>query len=161
MVPIRMGPSRTHPIPPRQETQDMTQPDRRSGYQEVLLSSHKLVLMFGERAWSPPTDVYEIENEIIIKMEIPGIETEEININLNDDKLDIKGTRVDQETRPKRVFRQMEINYGQFQRNILIHGPYDAQNIKATYKNGFLEIVMPKVKKSKPARKEVEITFEK
>lgn len=133
---------------------------RGGGYQEVFLTSNKLVLMFSERAWQPPTDIYETDTEIIIKIEIAGIKPEALDIKLNEDQLNIKGERVDRKTQGKRVFRQMEINYGRFERDIIIHGAYDGQNTKAAYKNGFLEIIIAKAKKSKPATKQIDIIFE-
>jgi HSP20 family protein len=157
---LKLAPARSAHSTDRRENHNLVYQSG-GGYQEVFLSSNKLVLMFGENTWQPPTDIYEIENEIIIKMEIAGIKPEETHINVNNDRVEIKGVRVDRESRNKRIFKQMEINYGQFQRVIQMHGSFDAQTIKATYKDGFLMVVISKAKKNKPVNRSVDITFEK
>ena len=112
---------KNNPTPPKQESHGLVH-HRGGGYQEVFLTSNKLVLMFSERAWQPPTDIYETDAEIIVKMEIAGVDPKSLDIKINGDQLNIKGTRADSETKSKRMFRQMEINYGQFERGIIIHG---------------------------------------
>ncbi|MEK7448166.1 MAG: Hsp20/alpha crystallin family protein [Planctomycetota bacterium] len=135
--------------------------DEPGSFKEVFLSSHKLVMMFSERAWHPLTDVYETPDEIVVKVEIAGIRTEDVTITIEENKLTLKGKRYDRDQRVKRVFKQMEINYGKFERVIMIHGPFNCESVRATYHDGYLELVIPKAKKSKMSSTPIQINFEK
>ncbi|MBI4835210.1 MAG: Hsp20/alpha crystallin family protein [Planctomycetes bacterium] len=114
------------------------------GFREIVISSNKLVMMYSEHIWHPPTDVYETSEEIIIKCEISGISQDDIAINIEENKVVIKGIRSDCDKRPKRVFKQMEINYGALERVIALHGYVEPEHAYASYRDGFLELVIPK-----------------
>jgi len=115
-------------------------------FKEVFFSSSKLVMMYTERTWHPPTDVYETNEEIVIKTEVPGINPEEdVSITIENDQLIIQGKRVDCDKTQKKVFRQMEINYGNFSRIIHLSKHIVTDNATATYKEGFLQIIIPKL----------------
>ncbi|MCK4909783.1 MAG: Hsp20/alpha crystallin family protein [Planctomycetes bacterium] len=131
------------------------------GFQEVILSSHRLVMMFREQAWHPPTDVYETPEEIVIKVDISGIKVEDVTVTLEGNKLMLIGKRYDRDKRVKRVFKQMEINYGKFERTIELHSYFDPKATRASYKNGYLDIVLRKVKKARKLNKPIQINFSK
>ncbi len=119
-------------------------------FSEIFLSSSKLVMIQSEQAWQPPTDVYETENEIVIKSEIAGIKSEEAVICLEGDHISIRGVRYEKITiSGKRTFKQMEINYGKFERIIKLDGHINPENVHAYYREGFLEIVIPKSKQKR------------
>jgi HSP20 family protein len=121
-------------------------------FNEIFLSSSKLVMIQAERSWQPPTDVYETENEVIIKSEIAGIKPEEVMIAIESDHISIRGVRYEKATAHipgKRNFRQMEINYGKFERIIRLDGHINPENAQAHYKDGFLEIIIPKSKQKR------------
>ena len=116
------------------------------GFKEVLFSSSKLVMMYTERVWHPPTDVYETPDEIVIKSEIGGINPDEdITIIVEEGKIIIQGKRSERDKRCKKMFKQMEINYGNLERVIHIHDHIVTEKAHASYKDGFLEIVIPKI----------------
>jgi len=92
----------------------------------------------------PPTDVYETEQEVIILMEIAGIADEEVELELEGATLSISGERKPVPGRPDRVYSQMEICDGHFRRDILLPAEVNADEAKAVYKDGMLEIVLPK-----------------
>lgn len=114
------------------------------GFKEITLSSSKLVMMYTERVWHPPTDVYETPEEIVIKTEIAGIAPEEIVVTVEENKLCLGGNRLDKTKHTRRSFKQMEINYGALERVILLSHPFQPDRIEAVYKDGFLEITIPK-----------------
>ena len=115
-------------------------------FKEVFFSSSKLVMMYTERVWHPPTDVYETPDELIIKCEIAGINpNEDITIIVEEGKIIIQGKRVEHDKRCKKMFKQMEINYGNLERVIHIHDHIVTEKAHASYKDGFLEIVIPKM----------------
>ncbi|MFA5794022.1 MAG: Hsp20/alpha crystallin family protein [Candidatus Brocadiia bacterium] len=116
-------------------------------FSEIFLSSGKLVMVQSEHSWQPPTDVYETDNELVIKSELAGVKPEEVIISIDSDHVIIKGTRHEKSSAHipgKRIFRQMEINYGKFERVIRMDGHVSPENAHAYYKDGFLEIVIPK-----------------
>ena len=94
--------------------------------------------------WRPPTDVYENEEAIIVRVEIAGMSESEFSISLNDRTLTIQGVRPDQSER--RAYHQMEINFGEFKTEVLLHWPVDSQDVQAEYKDGILRLVLPKTK---------------
>jgi HSP20 family protein len=101
-------------------------------------------------AWTPNTDVYETPEDLIVKMEMAGVERNDLEITLNDRLLMVRGHRKDT-CRPRQhrcTFRQMEIDYGYFERRIVIPRSVDGSRIRAQFSNGFLRIELPKAQES-------------
>jgi HSP20 family protein len=94
--------------------------------------------------WSPPTDIYETEDEIVILVEIAGMTEEGFNISVDQKSLTISGSRPNPEV--KRVFFQMELNYGEFRVDVDISKPIDVDRTSADYSDGFLKVCLPKSK---------------
>ncbi len=94
--------------------------------------------------WRPPTDVYENEDAIIIRIEIAGMRDSKFSISLNNRVLTIQGVRPDQLER--RAYHQMEINFGEFKTEVALHWPVDSQAVQAEYTDGILRLVLPKTK---------------
>jgi HSP20 family protein len=99
-------------------------------------------------AWTPNTDVYETPEGLVVKMEIAGIEKEDLEITLNDRLLLVRGHRKDPCRQKRCSFRQMEIDYGQFERRIVIPRSVDGNRVRAQFQNGFLHIELPKSQKT-------------
>ena len=117
-------------------------------FTELFISSSKLISVYTEKAWQPPTDIYETDKEIVIRSEIAGMKPEEILISVDENRLLITGCRDERNSRAKRNFRQMEINYGKFEKIIEVYCGIEPNEAAASYKDGFLEIIIPKSKKS-------------
>lgn len=94
--------------------------------------------------WSPPTDVYETENEYVVRVEVAGMREADFEVVFEDGHLFVNGSRPDVPER--RAYYQMEIRYGKFSTVISIPGPVDIEQSVAEYKNGFLAVVLPKLK---------------
>lgn len=95
-----------------------------------------------QEIWYPPTDVYETNKSIVIKMELPGVNHKDIQVILDGRKLVIQGIRKEQSSHAKIAFRQMEIHYGAFRRIISLPSYVNTKGVKAKYEFGFLEIVL-------------------
>ena len=93
-------------------------------------------------AWRPPTDVYETDEAIIVKIEIAGMSPEDFEIAFSDRLLTVTGVRLDREV--KQTFHRLEIPYGEFMVNVLLASNYAEDHIEARYENGFLYITLPK-----------------
>ena len=109
--------------------------------------------------WQPPTDVYETEKNIIIKMAVSGLRPEDISVTFSDHILTVSGKRGDDSAHQKVCFYQVEIRYGYFERKIKIPKQVDANNIHATYENGFIVITIPKSEKAFNSTISIKITY--
>ena len=98
--------------------------------------------------WIPNADVYETPERLVVKMEVAGIRKEDLEVTLTDRTLVVRGTRPDPCRHGKCSFRQMEIEYGPFERRIIIPRSVDSQLVTASYSNGFLQIELPKSEKT-------------
>ena len=101
----------------------------------------------GHSHWVPNVDVYENAEQLIVRMELAGISKECLEVTLQERVLWVRGNRPDPCRHTKCSFRQMEIDYGYFERRIVIPRSVDAQRVTASYRNGFLHIELPKSEK--------------
>jgi HSP20 family molecular chaperone IbpA len=112
--------------------------------------SNETVRSFGWRIqkrsplWRPPTDVYETEDAFVIVVEVAGMRGTEISVTLDKGLLSIRGLRVDKGD--MKAYHQMEIAYGEFETKVKLPRRIEQDEIEATYSDGFLRVVMPKVK---------------
>jgi HSP20 family protein len=117
-------------------------------------------VLTSRRVWRPPTDVYETDEGIAIRMEIAGMRQQDLSVTMSADILNIKGERKEHSSNRRTAYQNMEINYGPFERNIRLAKQLDGENVKAVYKDGFLEINLSrkpgKIGKSKDIKIEVE-----
>jgi len=104
------------------------------------------------RVWSPSVDVYEDSDCIIIRADLPGVNQEDIDIEMNGDTLTIKGERRFDDEERKEGYVRLERQYGAFQRSFTIGIPVDINAVKANYRNGILELNLPKAEISKPKK---------
>jgi HSP20 family protein len=94
--------------------------------------------------WSPPTDLYEADEEYIIRVELAGMRESDFEVTLEDGFLLISGTRPDLPER--RAYHQMEIRFGRFSTAVGLPGPVDVDQSRAEYADGFLTVSLPKAK---------------
>ena len=92
-------------------------------------------------AWRPPTDVYETENAIIIRVEVAGMHETDFSISLVGRNLTIRGIR--QDTSERRAYHQMEIPFGEFSTEFELPYIVNSNKVEAIYRDGFLLITLP------------------
>ena len=92
--------------------------------------------------WRPPTDVYEREDSIVVRVEIAGMNDSDFSISLDQNILLIRGVRPD--VNERRAYHQMEINFGEFLTGVELQTPIDTERVTAEYQNGFLWVFLPK-----------------
>lgn len=108
-------------------------------------------------AWSPAVDIYDSKDNILVKADIPGLSKDDIDVTVQADTLIIKGEKKqEKETREKDHVRT-ERYYGSFQRAIRLPADVQADRVEATYKNGVLELVLPKSEKAKPKQIKLDV----
>ncbi len=107
-----------------------------SGQRWVSARQHKI--------WHPPTDVYETDDCVVVKVEVAGMVEADFAISLDGKRLIISGVRRDPAA--KLGYQQMEILYGHFETEVHVARAIDEDQIEATYQSGFLSVRLPKVK---------------
>jgi HSP20 family protein len=95
-------------------------------------------------AWSPPTDVYETEASFVVRVEVAGMRESDFTINTEDNFLFISGIR--SESPERHAYRQMEIRFGEFSTAVELPLGVDVSKADADYQDGFLNIILPKLK---------------
>lgn len=95
-------------------------------------------------AWRPPTDLFETEESIVVRVEIAGMDEDDFNIELTDHILSIHGYR--QDVQEERAYHQAEIRFGEFNIEIHLPVPVETRAVEAKYKNGFLRVTLPKAR---------------
>lgn len=103
-----------------------------------------------EVAWTPAADIYETKDEMVAVLELPGVSQKEIDISLVGDTLSVRGKRHREDQVGEENYYRVERTYGPFSRTLLLPSMADADRIKAVYKNGLLEIRLPKREEAKP-----------
>jgi HSP20 family protein len=93
-------------------------------------------------AWRPPTDVYETDDLLVVRVEIAGMREEDFIISLTDRLLSIRGMR--QEAPERRAYYQMEIYFGEFHSEVELPCAVVPEKVKAEYEDGFLRLELPK-----------------
>lgn len=103
----------------------------------------------GGGAWFPPVDIYETEELIILKAELPGIDMESVDIEVKDSTITLRGERKLEKNLKEENYHRMERFYGTFQRVFNLPYIIDRNDIKASLKDGVLKITVPKYKEAK------------
>jgi HSP20 family protein len=94
-------------------------------------------------SWRPPTDVFETENEFVIVVEIAGMRGLDISATYDKGLLSVRGVRADKGG--LKAYHQMEITYGEFVTEVRLPTRIETEKIEATYSDGFLRVVLPKM----------------
>jgi HSP20 family protein len=120
-------------------------------FDEVMLSGRWIPLR-RTRTWRPPTDVYETDDFVVVKVEIAGMEEGDFTISLSSRSLTITGVRHDPLAEAEDLtlsYQQIEIRYGGFETQAYLPWAIVEDEIEATYEDGFLMVVLPKAKAQK------------
>ncbi len=107
--------------------------------------------------WAPSVDVYENEKMIVVKTELPGMAEGDIDVDIMGDTLTIKGEKKKEEEQKDRHYHRLERVYGSFHRSVTLPGEVVPEKVKASFKNGVLEIEVPKKKAAKPKQIKVNV----
>lgn len=100
--------------------------------------------------WNPAVDIYEEADNIVVKAEIPGMDKDQITVDVKDRVLTLKGERSeDKEVNEERYFKR-ERTYGRFERAFTLPADVKTEEIKAEYKDGVLKVLVPKPEVQKP-----------
>lgn len=107
---------------------------------------------------APALDVYEDKDDLVVKAELPGLDKENVEVNLTDHTLVIKGEKKKEEETKQESYFRSERSYGRFVRTLQLPKDVQADKVKASFKNGVLEVRMPKTEEAKA--KEIKVKVE-
>jgi len=113
-----------------------------------------------DKTWSPAVDMYETDGHLVILADIAGLDKEDIKITVDSENvIKIYGRRPDLPPAPKTYLHRMEISFGDFERSIQLPVSIDRDNVTASYRDGFLQIMIPK-KATEPYARQIEVFSE-
>jgi HSP20 family protein len=112
-------------------------------------------LMFEDAEWTPAFDVSETDGELIVKAEVPGMDKKDINITVSDGMLTIKGEKKHEKKEENEHYHRVETRYGSFSRTMRLPTEVQADKVDATYKDGILNITLPKSEAVEPKKIEI------
>ena len=109
-------------------------------------------------SWAPAVDIYETENELVLKADLPDINENDLDIRVENNMLTIRGERKFEQKVKEDNYLRIERTYGSFSRSFGLPNTVNTEGIKAEYKNGVLAVEMPKRAESKPKQVKVNLT---
>ena len=134
--------------PTRDLTQMREEMDRLFG--QFLRRGEGEEATWGQGLWAPPVDIYETDDAFMLKAELPGFTKEDVNIEVHENRLIIRGERKRETEAKEDQYHRLERAYGRFERAFWLPTTVDAEHIQASFKNGILEMRLPKSEKAKP-----------
>jgi len=107
--------------------------------------------------WSPSVDIAETEQEILVSADLPGLNKEDIRVNVQNNVLTFSGERKQETKSEGSNYHRLERSYGFFSRSFTLPATVKADGIKAAYKDGVLRLTLPKVEEAKPRQIAVDV----
>lgn len=112
----------------------------------------------GTRPWAPPVDIFETDNALILKADLPDVSMKDVDIQLENGTLTLKGERKFEKDEKNKGFHRIERSYGSFVRYFTVPETVDAENVRADYGNGVLTVTLPKKEIAKPKAIKVQVS---
>jgi len=109
------------------------------------------------RSWAPAVDLYETKDDLVLTMEVPGVRDKDVSVSITGDLLTIKGERGFEHDVKEQQLLHVERAYGKFERMVQLPIPVQADKVKASYRDGVLEVRLPKTDEIKPKEIKVDI----
>lgn len=110
------------------------------------------------RPWTPSVDILETENELVLKADLPEVDPNKVEIQMENGTLTLKGERKFEQEKNGRGYHRIERSYGAFLRAFSLPETVDSEKVRADYKAGVLTITLPKKEVAKPKSVKVEIS---
>ncbi|MHB9025079.1 MAG: Hsp20/alpha crystallin family protein [Armatimonadota bacterium] len=133
------------------DTFEQMQEDFDRFFEHYAHAKRPTVLSYQTR-WSPPCNLYDAGDSLYVLVEIAGMRREGLDLRVEEDRLILTGSRGEPGPPCKGNFQQMEIDFGEFELQVPLTIPVDAEAARACYEDGFLSVVLPKIPEPKPQR---------
>jgi HSP20 family protein len=111
----------------------------------------------GERVWAPLCDMHETRDDLVVTFEVPGVREKDVSVAITGDVLTVKGERHLPSEVKQDSFYRLERVWGKFERSIPLPMPVQSDKVRATYRDGLLEIRLPKADEVKPKEIKIDI----
>jgi HSP20 family protein len=111
----------------------------------------------GSRPWTPAVDIYETENDLVLKADLPDVDMNDIEIKIENGTLSLRGDRKFEKNENQKGFHRIERAYGTFVRYFTLPDTVDTEHVQAGLKNGVLTITLPKKEVAKPKTIKVQV----
>ena len=121
--------------------------DRSRGEREVMVAG----------TWAPAVDIYETPESIVLQAELPGLGKDDIDIQVRDNVLTLKGERRSEKEVKEGNYLRVERAYGGFQRAFTLPAAVQADKIRAVFKDGVLDVSIPKAEEAKPKQIKIDV----
>jgi len=108
-------------------------------------------------AWAPPVDIFERQDQLVIRAEVPGVHKEDMDVRIENGVLTLHGERKEEREEKDVNTHLMERVYGSFTRSFSLPTTVDPTRVTAAYKDGVLEVTVPKVETAKPKKVEIKV----
>lgn len=109
------------------------------------------------KAWTPKCDIFETENEIVVKVELPDVKKEDIKVGIENNMLTIRGERKFEEETKRENYHRVERSYGEFRRSFTLPDFADPAKVNADYKDGVLRVTLAKRAEARPKQIDVKV----
>ena len=109
------------------------------------------------RPWAPAVDIYETEDELVLKADLPEVDLKDIDVRVENQTLTVAGERKFEKKDNTKGFHRIERNYGNFVRSFAVPNTFDTEKISAAFNNGVLTVTLPKKEAAKPRQIKVEV----
>ena len=110
------------------------------------------------RPWTPAVDIFETENELVLKADLPDVDQPNIDVRVENQTLTIAGERKFDRQAGHKGYHRIERSYGSFTRSFAVPNTFDTDHIAAQFKNGVLTVTLPKKEAAKPRQVKIEVT---
>ena len=110
------------------------------------------------RPWAPAVDIYETENELVVKADLPDVDGKDIDVRVENQTLTLAGERKFESTSSDKGYHRIERSYGNFVRSFAVPNAFDTDKINAAYKIGVLTVTLTKKETAKPRQIKIETT---
>ena len=109
------------------------------------------------RSWAPVLDMRETKDDVVLTFELPGVSEKDVSLSITGDLLTVRGERTFNRDSKDEGVRHVERVYGKFERSVQLPMPVQAEKVKAMYRDGVLEVKLPKVEEVKPKEIKIEV----
>ena len=109
------------------------------------------------RPWTPAVDIFETENDLVLKADLPDVDQKDIDVRVENQTLTIAGQRKFEKQESTKGFHRIERSYGNFVRSFAVPSSFNTEEISAEYKNGVLSVTLPKKEAAKPRQVKIEV----
>lgn len=110
-----------------------------------------------DRVWAPAVDVYETRDDLVVVAEVPGVREKDVHLSIVEDVLSLKGRRTPAAEAKDEHYHRIERWTGNFERHIQLPVPVQGDKVRASYRDGVLEVRLPKIEEIKPREIRIDV----